>query len=110
MVDAVTGVMIIALTAAVALSALNLTRRVESRATNQTAATASFRYLMATTPRVPGDATGTLNGFRYRTRVTTEAIDKQTLCRLRIDLTQRTPPRQKFSLEGLRPCVATVAL
>gem|GEM_PF-6185544 len=104
MIDAITGVMIIALTAAVVLTALSLSRHYRQRAEMDRGAAAAFSYLMATVPKMPGRREGRVVGFRYEAEVTHEALGSLTLCRVSLKLTHLQFNRS-YRLSGLRPCL-----
>jgi hypothetical protein len=104
MVDAVMGVMIIALSAAVVLTALDVSRRSISAARADKDAVAAFRYLMAVASIAPGSTTGQRDGFTYRTVTTAEKVRDLSVCRVAMTLQRES---RVWRLEGLHPCRAS---
>ncbi|MFP1132803.1 hypothetical protein [Asticcacaulis sp. W401b] len=103
MIDAVTGVMIIALTAAVVLTTLGLSRSYRQRAETDRAAATAFSYLMATVPKVPGTQRGDVAGFRYQADISKEPVGILTSCRVTLSL-KYVRFKRSYRLSGLRPC------
>lgn len=103
MIDAVTGVMIIALTAAVVLTALGLSRSYRQRAETDRAAAVAFSYLMATVPKTPGTQSGDVAGFRYQADISKEPVGILTSCRVTLAL-NHVRLKRSYRLSGLRPC------
>lgn len=101
MVDAVMGVMIIALSAAVVLTALDISRRTIRAAGADNDAVTAFRYLMAVASPQSGSTTGQINGFTYQAVTTTEKVKDLSVCRVALTLRRDT---HVWRLNGLRAC------
>lgn len=103
MIDAVTGVMIIGLTAAVVLTLLGLSRTYRERAETDRAAAVAFSYLMATVPKTPGSVSGEVSGFRYEAEVSEEGVRDFRFCRVDLKL-KHLRLSKNYRLSGLKPC------
>ncbi|HTN41927.1 MAG TPA: hypothetical protein VLZ84_12290 [Asticcacaulis sp.] len=103
MVDALTGVTIIALMIAVCLATVKIARHFSQTATDMSDATVLLSTLMETTPRMAGVHDGKSGGMAYHVEVDDEANDGSHLCLIKASVRPR-PESRVYRLNGARWC------